>query len=174
MSLEVSGRLEILRQINEMVTKLLDLDKSEDLKYFTEGNELRKQWMSKAISKEFLISKLEELIEEAKNPEEYRAKQYAKQKEVNAKNVSELTHEEVVMRILMYGNEDLQTTFHELTRNKILKKITVDQYKEKLIEMAKNAPPHDLEAAEGGSRYRKRKQRKTQKRKNRRNRTRKN
>ena len=174
MSLEVSGRLEILRQINEMVTKLIDLDKSEDLKYFTEGNELRKQWMSKAISKEFLISKLEELIEEAKNPEEYRAKQNAKQKEVNAKPVSELTHEEVVMRILMYGNEDLQTTFHELTRNKILKKITVDQYKEKLIEMAKNAPPHDLEAAEGGSRYRKRKQRKTQKRKNRRNRTRQN
>jgi hypothetical protein len=74
----------------------------------------------------------------------------------------------------MYGNEDLQNTFHELTRNKILKKITVDQYKENLIELAKNASPHDLEATEGGSRHRKRKQRKTQKRKNRRNRTRKN
>ena len=157
-----------------MVTKLIDLDKSEDLKYFTAGDELRKQWMSKAISKEFIISQLEELIEEAKNPEEYRAKQNTKQKEVNAKPVSELTHEEVVMRILMYGNEDLKTAFNELTRNKILKKITVDQYKEKLIEMAKNVAPHDLEAAEGGSRYRKRKQRKTQKRKNRRNRTRKN
>lgn len=63
-----------------MVTKLIDLDKSEDLKYFTAGDELRKQWMSKAISKEFIISQLEKLIEEAKNPEEYRAKQNTKQK----------------------------------------------------------------------------------------------
>ena len=164
----------ILSQINALEKELLDLDKSEDLKYFTAGNELRKKWMSKAISKEFLISQLEDLIEQAKNPEEYRAKENAKQKESNAKPVSELTDEELIMRIHLYGNEDLQKTYFELTRNKILKKITVDQYKEKLIEMAKNAPPYDLEAAEGGSRYRKRKQRKTQKRKNRRNRTRKN
>lgn len=174
MSLELSGQIEILRQINALIGKLIDLDKSEDLQYFTEGDELRKQWMSKAISKEFLISRLEDLIEQAKNPEEYRAKQNAKQKESNAKPVSELTDEELVLRILMYGNEDLQNTYLELKKSKIRKQITADQYKEKLIELAKNAYPHDFEAVEGGSRYRKRKQRKTQKRKNRRNRTRKN
>jgi hypothetical protein len=174
MSLELSGQVEILRQINDLEAKLLDLDKSEDLKYFTAGAELKKQWMSKAISKEFLISQLEDLIEQAKNPEEYRAKENAKQKESNAKPVSELTDEELELRILIYGNEDLQKTFFELKRSKIRKQITADQYKEKLIELAKNASPHDFKAVEGGSRYRKRKQRKTQKRKNRRNRTRKN
>ena len=169
----------ILSQINALEKELLDLDKSEDLKYFTAGHELRKKWMSKAISNEFLISQLEDLIEQAKNPEEYRAKENAKQKESNAKPVSELTVEELVMRIHLYGNEDLQKTYFELTRNKILKKITVDQYKIKLIEMAKNAPPHDFGLGPAGAagsavRHRKRKQRKTQKRKNRRNRTRKN
>ena len=169
----------ILSQISALEEELLDVDKTDDLKYATEGDELKKRWKKKALTDESIISAFKDLIEEAKDPQKAKNKRNAIQKELNAKPVSELTVEQLEDRILFYGNEDLQETFFELKKKLKFNKITADAYKIKLIELAEEASPHDFGLGPAGGagsavRHRKRKQRKTQKRKNRRNRTRKN